>query len=166
MSTTENLKTAFAGESQATNKYLAYADKAQREGFPVVARLFRAVAAAETVHAQNHFRALEAARSTLENLIDAQAGENYEVGEMYPPMLAEAETEGHKKAVRAIHFALEAEKIHSVLYGQAIAAVQAGHDLSDVKVYICPVCGHTVIGVAPDKCPICGCVGTKYQEFA
>lgn len=166
MTTTDNLKVAFAGESQATNKYLAYADKAEREGFPVVARLFRAVAAAETIHAQNHFKALEAVKSTADNLAAAQAGEDYEVGEMYPPMLSEAEAEGNKKAVRSIHFALEAEKVHSVLFGAAIDAVKAGHDIADANVHICPICGHTVVGDSPDKCPICGCIGTKYLEFA
>ena len=166
MSTVENLKTAFAGESQATNKYLAYGEKAERDGFSGVARLFRAIAAAETIHAQNHFRALEAAKGTLENLVDAQAGENYEVGEMYPPMLSEAEAEGNKKATRSIHFALEVEKVHSKLYGEAIESVKAGHDLSVATVRICPICGHTVVGDAPDKCPVCGCLGAKYKEIA
>lgn len=166
MPTSDNLKTAFAGESQATNKYLAYADKAEKDDYPGIARLFRAIAAAETVHAQNHFRALGAAKGTLENLIDAQGGEDYEIHTMYPPMLAEAEAEGERKAARSLHFALEVEKVHYALYAEAIAAVKAGRDLTETKVRICPVCGHTVIGDAPDKCPVCGCIGTKYRDIA
>jgi rubrerythrin len=166
VATKENLKAAFAGESQANNKYGAYAEKAEREGFPVVARLFRGIAAAEAVHARNHLKALDAVKTTLENLSDAQAGEDYEITQMYPPMLAAAEAEGETKAVRAMHFALEVEKVHYRLYGQAIAAVRGGKDLAGATVRICPVCGHTVIGDAPDTCPVCGCPGSRYSEIA
>jgi rubrerythrin len=167
VSTKGNLKTAITGESQANQKYLAYADKAEREGYPVVARLFRGVAAAESIHARNHLKALEGGiKATLDNLADAQNGEDYEVTTMYPPMIAEAETDGDKKAVRSMHFALEVEKVHSELYGQAIAAVTDGKDLADAKVRVCPICGHTVIGDAPDDCPVCGCSGDRYLEIA
>ncbi len=166
MATKDDLKTAFAGESQANAKYLAYAERAEKDGLPVVARLFRAVAAAEAVHARNHLKAMDGVKTTLENLGDAQAGEDYEVKEMYPPMIATAEAEGEKKAVRSMHFALEVEKVHYQLYGEAIRAVQAGHDLADAKVRICPICGHTVIGDAPDHCPVCGCIGSRYIEIA
>lgn len=166
MSTLGNLKTAFAGESQANNKYLSYADKAARDGYPIVARLFRAIAGAEAIHARNHLKAMEAVKSTLENLKDAQAGEDYEITEMYPPMIQAAEAEGQKKAARSMHLALEVEKVHYELYDQAIAAVTDGHDLTDAKVRICPVCGHTIIGDAPDSCPVCGCVGARYEEIA
>jgi rubrerythrin len=166
MSTKGNLKTAFAGESQANQKYLAYAEKAQRDGYPVVARLFRAVAAAEAIHARNHLKALDGIKSTLENLNDAQGGEDYEITEMYPPMITEAEAEGDKKAVRSMHFALEVEKVHYELYGMAIAAVTEGKDLGDAKAHVCPICGHTVVGDAPDHCPVCGCAGDRYLEIA
>ncbi len=166
MSTSDDLKTAFAGESQANQKYLAYADKAGRDGFPMIGRLFRAIAAAETVHARNHFRAMDAVKSTLDNLTDARNGEHYEFTEMYPPMVAEAETEGNKRAARSMHGAMEVEKIHYELYGKAIEAANAGRDLPDLKVRICPVCGHTIVGDAPDKCPICGCPGAKYVEIS
>lgn len=167
MTTKGNLKTAFAGESQANQKYIAYADKAERDGYPVVARLFRGVAAAESIHARNHLKALEGGiQTTIDNLVDAQNGEEYEITTMYPPMLAEAETEGDKKAARSMHFALEVEKVHYQLYGLAIAAVTDGKDLKDVKVRVCPICGHTVIGDAPDNCPVCGCIGSRYLEIA
>ena len=107
---------------------------------------------------------MDGVKSTIDNLTDAQAGEDYEIKEMYPPMLAEAEAEGDKKAARAMHFALEVEKVHYELYGAAIAAVADGKDLADAKVRICPICGHTVIGDAPDHCPVCGCIGARYTE--
>lgn len=167
MTTKGNLKTAFAGESQANQKYLSYAEKAERDGYPVVARLFRAVAAAESIHARNHLKALEGGiKTTIDNLSDAQAGEDYEIKEMYPPMIAEAEAEGDKKAARSMHFAIEVEKVHYELYGMAIAAVTDGKDLADAKVRVCPVCGHTVIGGVPDNCPVCGCIGSRYLEIA
>ena len=167
MSTKGNLKSAIAGESQANQKYLAYADKAEREGYPVVARLFRGVAAAESIHARNHLKALEGGiQSTLDNLADAQNGEDYEVTTMYPPMIAEAQAEGDKKAARSMHYALEVEKVHYELYGQAIAAVTDGKDLTNAKVRVCPICGHTVIGDVEDDCPVCGCKAELYLEIA
>ncbi len=166
MNTNDNLKTAFAGESQANRKYTAYAEKAEKEGLPVVARLFRAIAAAEAIHAKNHLRALDGVKSTLENLTDAQAGEKYEVTEMYPPMISTAETEGAKSAARSMRFAFEVEKIHYELYGQAIEAVKAGKDFRDLAIRVCPVCGHTIVGDAPDTCPVCGCKGSLYQDIA
>lgn len=167
MTTKGNLKTAIAGESQANQKYLAYAEKAERDGYPIVARLFRGVAAAESIHARNHLKALDGGiRATINNLMDAQGGEDYEITTMYPPMIVEAEADGDKKAARSMHFALEVEKVHYELYGQAIAAVTDGKDLADAKVRVCPVCGHTVIGDAPDSCPVCGCKGERYLEIA
>lgn len=166
MSTKGNLKTAFAGESQANQKYLAYAEKAARDGFPIVGRLFRAVAAAEAIHARNHLKALDGVKSTLDNLTDAQDGEDYEITDMYPPMIVEAEAEGDKRAARSMHFALEVEKVHYELYGMAIAAVTDGKDLAEATAHVCPICGHTVIGDAPDACPVCGCAGKSYLEIA
>lgn len=154
--TRENLKTAFAGESQANRKYLAFAKKAEQEGYPVIASLFRAVAEAETIHAHTHLRNLGGVADTLSNLREAMAGENYEVNEMYPGMVATAEAEGEKRAAQGMRHAMEVEKIHSNLYQQAIAALESGRDLDHEALHVCDVCGHTVFGEPPEKCPVCG----------
>ena len=164
MNTNDNLKEAFAGESQANRKYLAYGEQATKDGFPQVAKLFRAVAAAETIHAHAHLKALDAVKGTAENLADAMAGEEYEFTEMYPTMLATAKAEGHKKAERSMTHALEVEKVHHGLFQHAIEAVKAGKDLPEATVLVCPVCGHTVIGEAPDECPVCKAKGDKFSE--
>lgn len=166
MSTKENLESAFAGESQANRKYLAYGEQAAKDGFAQVAKLFRAVAAAETVHAHAHLRAMDGVKGTAENLAGAMAGEKYEFTEMYPPMLETAKAEGHKKAERSMAYALEVEKVHFGLFQQASEAVKAGKDLPEAKVLVCPICGHTVIGEAPDQCPICKARGDKFTEVA
>ncbi len=164
--TKANLEAAFAGESQAHMKYTIYAEKAEREGFPKVAKLFRAIAYAERVHATNHFRALENIHSTAENLGAAAGGENYEVDEMYPAFAVVAELQNEKTAQRSIHYAVEAEKIHEVMYKDAKAQVEQGKDIADEKVWVCPVCGHTHIGPeAPDECPVCKLKKDKYKEF-
>jgi rubrerythrin len=147
-----NLKAAFAGESQANRKYLAFAEKADREGYPQVARLFRAAAEAETVHALNHLRALKAIRSTAENLQEAIAGEVAEFQEMYPGMIAAAQAEGHQEAERSFNFANEVEKVHARLFQHALENLEAKEA---VDIFVCPVCGYTVAGEAPDNCPIC-----------
>ena len=141
--TIENLKSAFAGESQANRKYLAFAKKADEEGFPQIAKLFRAVAEAETIHAHNHLRALGEVKTTTDNLQAAMGGENYEVSSMYPPMLAEADKDGNKQAARSFKYALEVEKVHAILYSHALDKL--GKDSSTVDYYICPVCGYTVL---------------------
>ena len=166
MSTTDNLKDAFAGESQANRKYLAFGEQAAKDGFPQVAKLFRAVAAAETIHAHAHLNALGGVKGTVENLTAAMAGEDYEVKEMYPPMVAAAKAEGHKKAERSMTHALEVEKIHYGLFQQALDAVKTGKDLPTAAILVCPVCGHTVVGDAPDECPICKAKGDKFAEAA
>lgn len=163
--TKENLKAAFAGESQAYMKYTVFADKAERDGYPEVARLFRAIAFAERVHATNHLRELGGIGSTVANLEAAIGGENYEVTEMYPAFDTVAKLQEEKGAIRTIRYALEAEKIHEVMYGDAKESVAAGKDIPSAPVYVCPVCGHTVIGEAPDKCPVCGLPHDKYREF-
>ncbi|MCC7166051.1 MAG: rubrerythrin family protein [Rhodospirillales bacterium] len=165
MTTQDDLKDAFAGESQANRKYLAYAEQAERDGKPQVARLFRAVAAAETLHAHAHLRAMDGVKSTEVNLADALSGEEYEFTTMYPPMVARAKAEGHKKAERSMSQALEVEKVHHVLFKAALDAVRAGRDLPADALRICPVCGHTVIGEAPASCPVCGVKGEKYTEI-
>jgi len=156
MATTENLKEAFAGESQANRKYLAFAKKADAEGYPEIAKLFRAAAEAETVHAHAHLRALGAVKGTAENVQAAIEGEGLEFQEMYPKFLAEAREEGHKAAVTSFRYALAVEEIHHGLYGKALEALKAGGDLEAAPISICPVCGNTFVGEAPDKCPVCG----------
>lgn len=162
MSTVENLNAAFAGESQANRKYLAFAKKADNDGFKQVAKLFRAAAAAETIHAHAHLRVLGGIKSTAENLEVAASGENYEHKEMYPGFVEEAEAEGNKAAVMSFKNAMEVEKIHENLYGQALESVKGGNDLAEAPIYVCEICGNTVIGEAPDKCPICGVPGEKF----
>lgn len=163
MNTKENLKQAFAGESQANRTYLAYAERAEKDGFAQVARLFRAVAAAETVHALAHLRAMDGVRSTAENLEEAAAGEKYEFEEMYPPMVATAVEEDDRRAARSMSNAMEVEKVHHDLFNAALEAVKAGKDLDDLPVHVCPICGHTVIGDAPDVCPVCKAKGEKFE---
>jgi len=163
--TEANLKAAFAGESQAHMKYLAFADKAEREGFPEVARLFNAIAYAERVHAINHLKELGGIGDTVTNLGEALGGENYEVEEMYPAFDAVAQLQGEKGALRSIFYALEAEKIHEVMYGEAREIVKTGSDIAAQKVFVCSVCGHTVFGEAPERCPICKAVRAKYKEY-
>ena len=155
MSTTENLKKAFAGESQANRKYLAFAKKADGEVLPQVAKLFRAAAQAETVHAHAHLRVMGGIRTTAENLQEAIEGEGHEFKNMYPGFLAEAEKEGNKPAAFSFKNALAVEEIHHCLYTEALDAVQSGSDLPETRIYLCPVCGNTVKGEVQDKCPVC-----------
>ena len=163
--THENLAVAFAGESQANRKYLAFARAAEKEGFPQVARLFHAAAEAETIHALAHFQNMGGVGTTLENLKSAVAGETYEYTEMYPPMVEQAVQEGHKARVM-LGFANEAEKVHARLFREALEAMQSGKDLSQMDVYLCPVCGDLEFGLPPEKCPICGAPKSKYQKIA
>ncbi|NLN93715.1 MAG: rubrerythrin family protein [Candidatus Hydrogenedens sp.] len=156
MSTKDNLMAAFAGESQASRKYLAFAKKAEQDNFKQVGRLFRAASAAETIHAHAHLRALGAIKSTLENLEEAKAGEEYEFESMYPAFVTEAIEEGNQAALVAFKHAMAAENIHAGLYGEAIEAVKAGEDLPETAIHVCEICGNTVFGEAPDKCQICG----------
>ncbi|MBN2151619.1 MAG: rubrerythrin family protein [Candidatus Lokiarchaeota archaeon] len=152
--TQENLKAAFAGESQANRKYLAYSKKAAAEKFKGVALLFKAVAEAETVHAINHFK-MFGVGSTVENLQAAIKGENYEVTTMYPDFLKDADAAGEKEASRSMKYALEAEKIHERMYIDALQNVMDNKDIDVKKLAVCSVCGYTVIGDAPDDCPVC-----------
>ncbi len=162
--TIDNLKQAFAGESQANRKYLAYAKKAASEGYPTIARLFRAAADAETIHAHGHFNAMGGVKSTLENLQDAVAGETYEYTEMYPPMLAQAEKDGHKAKVM-FGFAVKAEEVHARLYQKALDALRAGSDLKAGDIYLCSVCGHIEFGKPTGKCLNCGAVPEKFVKI-
>ncbi|MBM4171910.1 MAG: rubrerythrin family protein [Ignavibacteria bacterium] len=161
--TKENLKEAFAGESQANQKYRAFAKKAERDGFPNIAKLFRTTAEAERIHAEGHLSALDAIGSTAENLQSAIDGETYEFTEMYPPMLEIAEKENHK-AKRMFNYALSAEKVHAEIYKLALEAVSQGKDLNINEIYLCPVCGHIELGKPTEKCPICGALPEKYVQ--
>jgi rubrerythrin len=161
--TKTNLKEAFAGESQANRKYLAFANKAEQDGFPIVARLFRAAAEAETIHALGHLAALDGIGSTADNLKEAIDGETYEFQKMYPPMIQQAEAEGHK-GKRMMTFANKAEAVHAKLYAAALQAVQSGKDLS-ATIYLCPVCGNIEFGTPPATCPICGTKGEKFIKM-
>lgn len=165
MSTKKNLSEAFAGESQANRKYLAFAKKADQDGYPQVARLFRAAAAAETVHAHAHLRAMGEIKSTRENLNHAIAGEGFEFQNMYPTFLEEAQEEGHKQAETSFEYALAVEKIHYDLYKAARETVEKEKDLEKRKIFVCQVCGNTVYDGAPDKCPICGAPRSSFTEI-
>jgi rubrerythrin len=157
--TIKNLESAFAGESQANRKYLAFAKKAEQEGHPQVAMLFRAAAEAETIHAHNHLKELGGVKSTRENLEAAIKGESFEFQQMYPKMIEEAEKEANKAALRSFSFANEVEKIHANLYRKALENL--GKNL-DTDYYVCQVCGYTAEGSAPDECPVCK---AKKQAF-
>ena len=163
--TEENLKAAFAGESQAHMRYLIFADQAEKEGKINLSRLLRAIAYAEQVHATNHYRELGLIGDSQSNLKQCIAGETYEVEEMYPAYNKVAELQGESGAVRSTHYALEAEKIHAEMYKDAKKKADVGKDVEIGKVYICPVCGYTVEGDAPDKCPVCGAPQEKFVGF-
>ena len=163
-STQENLATAFAGESQANRKYLAFAKQAEKEGFAQIAKLFRAAAEAETIHAHAHLANMGGVGTTVQNLEAAVAGETYEFTEMYPPMVEQAAAEGHR-AKKMLDFANRAEKVHAGLFRQALEALRSGKDLSQMEVYLCPFCGDVEFGVPPEKCPICGAPAAKFQKI-
>ncbi len=163
-STEENLQSAFAGESQANRRYLFFADKAEKEGYPQGARLFRAAAEAETVHARNHFAAMDGVGSTRDNLMAGAIGEHYEFTRMYPPFIEQAEAEDNKRAQRSFEYANEVEQIHHKYFEAGIKAFETGQKLNDEPYFVCPVCGNTVAGAAPDKCPICGAPGSSFKR--
>lgn len=160
----EGLKTAFAGESQANRKYLAFAKQAEKDDLPGIAHLFRAAAAAETVHAHNHLRTLGGIKTTKENLKEAIEGEFHEFTSMYPEFIDYAKTESNAAAERTFNYANEVEKIHHELYKKALEAVENGEDLKDNNIYVCSVCGYTHEGEAPDKCPVCGAVKKAFNN--
>jgi len=162
MATKDDLSAAFAGESQANRKYLAFAKKAEADGFTQVAKLFRAAAEAETVHAHAHFRVMNGVKTTKENLNEAVAGENHEFVNMYPGFIKTAQEEGNKQAEYSFKAAMAVEKIHHELYSQALKSVEGSKDLPQSDIYVCSVCGNTIVGSAPDKCPICGAARDKF----
>lgn len=163
--TRDNLKAAFAGESQAHMKYAAFADKAAKEGWPNVAKLFQAISYAEMVHATNHLRVLGGIEDSTANLAAAIAGENYEVDEMYPAFKAVADLQNEKKAWQSMHWAVEAEKGHAEMYAEAKGAVGAGKDIELDQVYVCGRCGWTGSGEPPDECPVCRAKKDLFRLF-
>ena len=161
--TNENLKEAFAGESQANQKYLAFAKEAEKAGFSNIAKLFRTTAQAESIHAEGHLAALGGVGSTAVNLQSAIGGETFEHTEMYPPMLEQAEADNHP-AKKMFDFALKAERQHAALYKQALEAVQNGKDIIATEVWLCPFCGHIELGNPPAICPICGATASQFVQ--
>lgn len=163
--TEQALREAFAGESQAHMKYAIFADQAAREGLPQLSRLFTAIAYAERVHAENHFRALGDLGTEERNIQTCLDGEVYEVDEMYPAFNAVAKLQDEAEAVRSTHYAWEAEKVHVGMFAGAKEVVAAGGDLPAADIQVCSVCGHTREGEAPERCPICGAVREKFVQF-
>jgi len=156
------LKEAFAGESQANRKYLAFAAKADEEGYPQVARLFRAAAEAETVHAHSHLKALHGIKSTRENLEEAISGETHEFKRMYPEMIDTAKAEGEKTAERTFHYANAVEKVHAELYQKLLDSLGSLQD--NYPYFVCPVCGYTSEKDPPGSCPVCGTKGEMFKK--
>ncbi len=164
--TIANLKDAFAGESQANRRYLAFAQKAEKEGLAQVAKLFRAAAEAETVHALNHLRIMEEIKSTSNNLDAAVSGETFEFKEMYPSYLKIAKEEGNRQAAWTFDVANKVEQIHAGLFSRAAEALRANKELAKIDYYVCSVCGNTIEEIAPERCPICGAPKTKFFKVA
>jgi len=158
--TLANLKEAFAGESQANRKYLSFAAKADAEGYPQAAKLFRAAADAETVHALAHFRAMDGVKSTKENLAAAVGGETFEFKNMYPPMIQTADAEGENAAQVSFMNANTVEEIHAKLYQKYLDNLAS---IPVTEIFVCQVCGNTVEGNPPDICPVCGAPRAKFK---
>lgn len=165
MKTIENLMNAFAGESQANRKYLAFAAKAEKEGFKNVARFFRAVAEAETIHALKHLEVAGKIGNTLENLAEAAEGEHYEFTSMYPGFIETASEEKQDKALKSFEYANEAEKVHGKNYENLKDIVEKGKDDEEMEINLCPVCGWVGRGDAPERCPICGAAAKSFRKF-
>jgi rubrerythrin len=163
--TEENLKAAFAGESQANRTYLAFAKAAEKEGFIQVAKLFRVAAEAETIHALAHLRVLGKVKSTAENLNEAVNGETYEFTKMYPEFIETAKTEGNKAALTSFDYANKVEQVHADLYKKAAQSVNAKSDLPAADIYVCPICGDTFMGDVPDRCPVCGVPKASFKKI-
>jgi len=163
-STEKNLQEAFAGESQANRRYLFFADKAEKEGYPQVARLFRAAAEAETVHAYNHLEVMSGIGPTRDNLKTAADGEHHEFTEMYPGFIAQAKVDNNQRAEISFTHANVVEKIHHGHFEEVLKALEAGEQLKDEPYFVCQFCGNTVAGEAPEKCPVCGAPRSKFKR--
>ena len=165
MKSMEDLQDAFAGESQANRKYLAFARRAENEGFVNIARLFRATAEAETIHANSHMRVLKTVKTTEENLTGAMAGEEFEFKSMYPKFIEEATAEKANAANISFKNAMAVEQVHYSLYSAAMERIKTGEDLTNSKIYVCEICGNTVLDDAPEKCPVCNAARSKFTEI-
>ena len=163
--TEESLRAAFAGESQAAEKYLVFAEQAEEDGYPHIAKLFRAISFAETRHARNHLRVLGGVGTTAENLEAAFGGETFEIDEMYPAYREIAKLQGNAQASHSFRYAFKAEMDHRRMYSEARAQALEGADIADAPVSVCLICGHTVIGDVPDKCPVCAAAKEYYKTF-
>ena len=163
--TEENLQEAFGGESMANRRYTFFAEKAEKEGYPGVARLFRAAADAESVHARNHLLSMDAIGSTKDNLTAASIGEHQEITQLYPLFIEKAKEERNERAVRTFDYANQVEAIHHSLYEEALAAVKEGNQYEEKTYYVCQVCGNTVTGEPPEKCPICGATAKAFKKI-
>jgi len=163
MKTQNNLKEAFAGESQANRRYLAFAEQADKDGYPQIARLFRAAAHAETIHAMNHLKAIGEIKTTAENLQAAINGENYEVVSMYPQFIKDAEEEAHRRPLTSFKWAFEVEKVHEALYRKALKLLDG--EIPETDYYVCPFCGYTHEGPLDGKCPVCGTPGERFTRI-
>jgi len=162
--TEQNLQTAFGGESQANRRYTFFAEKAEKEGHPQIARLFRAAAEAETVHARNHFNAMDAVGSTKDNLTAGVIGEHREFTRMYPPFIEQARVDEYKRAEVTFNFANQVEEVHYNLFQEAVKALDAEQEMKEEPYFVCLVCGNTVPGAAPEKCPICGAPAKSFKQ--
>lgn len=165
MKTKDNLMAAFAGESQANRKYLAFASKAEKEGFKNIARVFRAIAEAETIHALKHLEVAGKVGSTAENLARAVEGEHYEFTTMYPEFIQHAKEENQAQALRSFELANEAEKVHGKLFQLLKSLVDEGRDLEEKDLYLCPVCGWVGTEPAPERCPVCNALAKMFKKF-
>ena len=166
MATSDNLQAAFAGESQASRKYTYFSEKADASGEAMIARLFRAAAEAETVHARNHLNVMKGIGSVKDNLNAAISGEHYEFDTMYPGFIKDADAEGQKDAKRSFDLANRVEAIHHKLFNAALKDLDAGTKKADTPIYVCQTCGNTVWGEAPERCPICGGVHSQFKKIA
>jgi len=162
--TQKNLEEAFAGESQASRRYLYFAEKADSEGHHQIARLFRAAVESETVHARNHLKAMDGIGSTGDNLKAAIEGESYEFTQMYPGFIEQAKAENNEKAEISFNYANKVEKVHHGLYRKALELLEAGKEAKAEPFFVCPVCGYTVAGEAPERCPVCGTPRSKFKR--
>ncbi len=165
MKTDANLMEAFAGESQANRRYLAFAARAEKEGFPNVARIYRAIAEAETVHALKHLEIAGKVKTTAENLAESKRGEEHEFTEMYPGFITAAKADDHKPALRIFEYANAAEKVHGAIFDRLLSLVTGGNDHADEAVALCPVCGWVVTGEVPERCPICNTPSKMFRSF-
>lgn len=162
--TDENLQEAFAGESQANRRYLFFASKADTEGYPQIARLFRAAAEAETVHARNHFNAMDGVGSTKANLNAGVIGEHQEFTGMYPRFIEQSRVDQYRRAEVSFDWANKVEEIHHGLFQEALKALESDESMKDEPIFVCQGCGNTVEGEAPEVCPICGAPKSAFKQ--